>query len=312
MKRAVFYQYGGPEVMQLEDVPVPTLRTREVLVKMISTSINGADLIQRRGTMTLNNRFPKTAGLDVVGQVVKLGSHVDEFKVGDIVWGNINVLKNAAAEYVACPVRNITLLPDNIDPVKDAALPTTAVTAITVLLDKGHLKPGESVLIRGIGGVGLTAVQIAHAYGAQVVTLGSQDGDQLKQYGASKSFDYHNTNLNQLGTFDLIFDTVGGNLAPYRKLLSPNGRILTIATNSHHFYKDVMRIIGSYRYGKKRTRMVIGYPSKRRLQILNRLVEEQKIEPVIDKIYPFSQIVEANRRADQHGLLGKVILKMGE
>lgn len=296
--------------MQLEEVPVPQPGRREVLVKMIATSINGADLIQRRGTLTINNKFPKTVGLDVVGRVVKLGAHVKEYQLGDLVWGNVNVRTNAAAEYVSCPVRNIQLLPARIDPVEAAALPTTMVTALTVLVDKGHLKSGERVLVRGIGGVGLAAVQVAHAFGGEVVALGSQNSKAATRYGAAEAFDYHQTPLSELGSFDLIVDTVGSDLARFRNLLTPQGRLLTVSTNFHHPVRALADILLSLRYGKQRTRMVIGYPTRERLRLLNRLVEAGKVQPVIDSVYPLSQIRAANQRADQHGLFGKVIIQI--
>lgn len=311
MKRVVFYRYGGPEVMQLEEVPIPQPGRREVLVKMIATSINGADLIQRRGTLTINNKFPKTVGLDVVGKVVKLGANVKEYQLGDLVWGNVNVRTNAAAEYVSCPVKNIQPLPARIDPVEAAALPTTMVTAITVLVDKGHLKAGERVLVRGIGGVGLAAVQVASAFGGEVVALGSQNSQAATRYGAAEVFDYHQTPLSKLGSFDLIVDTVGSDLDKFRALLKPQGRLLTVSTNFKHPFKSLADILLSLRYGRQRTRIVIGYPTKKRLRLLNRLVEAGKAQPVVDSIYPLTQIKEANQRADQHGIFGKIILQIG-
>lgn len=151
---------------------------------------------------------------------MKTGAGVNDFRVGDMVWGNSGPGNGTAAEYFAIPAKKISLMPEGKNPTEMAALPTAGLTAITAMMDVGKLKSGDRILIRGIGWVGLTAVQIARANGAHVTALASDKiVDEVKAAGADEVYGYHRTSIDELGTFDLIFDTVWSQLNDLRKHL---------------------------------------------------------------------------------------------
>lgn len=317
MKRVVYNQFGGPEVLELQDTPIPQVKKGEVLVRMFATSINGGDLNVRKGTASkissLLSRFPKTIGQDVVGVVDKLGPGVTDFKVGDMVWGNTTTSTNATAEYVAINVNKLSLMPSKISPIEAAALPCAGDTALVALVDKGNIKAGDRVLIRGAGGVGIFAVQIAKAFGAHVTVLASKATiEAVKKYGADEAFDYRKTSPKKLESFDIIFDTVGGELEEFRKKLKTGGKLLTIAFDVEKPIRGMIRVLLSARYGQRRTRMVIAFPNRKNLSHLAQLVDNGDIVPNINSIYPMERIVEAHRHAEKRGILGKIIITIAQ
>nr|WP_298060213.1 NADP-dependent oxidoreductase [uncultured Blautia sp.] len=197
MKQVIYRKQGGPEVLELRDVPIPEVKKGEVLVRMLATSVNGGDLGLRRGNPKKNHKEmkrPKRIGIDVVGVVEKLGENVTDFKVGDLVWGNSGPDNGTTAEYSAISAKKISLMPEGMEPTTAAAFPTVGITAITALFDVGKLKAGERILVRGIGGVGLTAMQIAKAHGTHVTVLCSRKiVDRVKEFGAEEAYDYRKT-----------------------------------------------------------------------------------------------------------------------
>lgn len=307
MKRVVYNRFGGPEVLEIKETTIPQPKKGQVLVRMIATSINGGDLNVRNGKagklINALTKFPKTIGQDVVGIVEKLGTDVTDFKIGDRVWGNTTTSTNATAEYVVIEVNKLSLMPSKISSTEAAAFPCAGITALVALVDKGKIKAGDRVLIRGVGGVGIFAVQIAKALGANVTALASKTNmDAVIKYGADEVFDYRNTSPEELGLFDIIFDTAGKDLEAYRKKLKPNGKLLTI---------DVSKLISvplSVRHGQHRTRLVIAFPNRKNLTHLAQLVDNGDIVPIINSIYPMEQIVEAHRLAENRGIFGKIII----
>jgi NADPH:quinone reductase-like Zn-dependent oxidoreductase len=191
-----------------------------------------------------------------------------------------------------------------MDPITSAAFPCAGVTSLVALVDKGNLIAGEQVLIRGAGGVGSTSVQVAKVLGAHVTVLASKASmDAAISHGADEVFDYRTTSPEELGLFDIIFDTVGGaGREAYSKNLTPEGKLLTIALTS------LFSAVLSLRHGKHRTRLVVGFYTRKTLEHLAQLVNNGDIVPIIDSIYPMEQIVEAHRHADNRGISGKIII----
>lgn len=310
MKQVIYRKKGEPEVLELRDTPIPKVKKGEVLVKMLATSVNGGDLGLRRGNPKKTQKMmkhPKVIGIDVVGIVDKLGEGVTDFKIGDLVWGNSGPNNGTTAEYFAIPAKKISLMPEGMEATTAAALPTVGITAITALLDVGRLKSGENILIRGSGGVGLTAIQIAKAHGAQVTALCSgKMSDGVKELGADKVYDYRKTPIEQLEKYDLIFDTAGGALNDLRKHLTSNGRLITVVVS------DALNVLTSLIHGKHRTHLALGFSTHKRLDYLKQMVDRGEIIPVIDSVYPMEQIVEAHKRAEERGILGKIVIRIAE
>lgn len=310
MKQVIYRKTGEPEVLELRDIPIPEVKKGEVLIKMLATSVNGGDLGLRRGNPKKNQKVmkqPKVIGIDVVGVVDKLGEGVTDFKVGDMVWGNSGPNNGTTAEYYTIPAKKVSLMPEGMEPTTAAALPTVGITAITALLDVGKLKSGENILIRGSGGVGLVAIQIAKAHGAYVTALCSgKISDGVKELGADEVYDYRKMPIDKLGKFDLIFDTAGGSLNDLRKHLTSKGRLITVVVG------DALNVLTSLIHGKHRTRLALGFSTHKKLDYLKQMTNRGEVVPVIDSIYPMEQIVEAHRRAEERGILGKIVISIAE
>lgn len=313
MKRVEYHRFGDPEVLEIHESDIPEPKKGQVLVRMIATSINGGDLNVRKGAggkmVHALSKFPKTIGQDVVGVVEKLGANVTDFNIGDKVWGNTTTSTNATAEYVVIETNKLSIMPDQISHIEAAGIPCAGDTALVALVYKGKIKAGDRVLVRGAGGVGIFAVQIAKAYGAHVTVLSSNATmEAVKNFGADEVLDYRKTSAEELGLFDIIFDTAGGDIEAYRKKLQPKGKLLTIAYDIDNPIKGLLSVLFTARFGHHRTRMVIAFPNRKNLTLLAQLVEKGAIIPVVHSIYPMDQIVEAHRIAENRGVFGKIII----
>lgn len=309
MKQAIYNKTGEPEVIEIREMTIPKVKKGDVLVKMLATSVNGGDILLRRGNSQKERKFkkPQTFGIDVVGVIDKLGSGVTDLKVGDRVWGNSGPSNGTTAEYYAIPAKKVSLIPQDFNPTKAAALPTIGITAITALIDNGKLKAGERVLIHGVGGVGCVAVQIAKSHGAYVTALASgKIIDSVKSLGADEVYDYRKMPVQDLGKFDLIFDTAGTDLDLLRKHLTPNGRLVTVVVSKFP------NILSSLIHGKHRTRLALGFSTKKRLDSLRQMVVNGDVVPIIDSVYAIEQIAEAHSRAEERGIFGKIVINIAE
>src|SRR2546429_3067833 len=244
MKAIVYRNYGSPDVLRLEEIEKPSAGDNEVLIKVRAASVNPLDLLFR-GTsymvrMITGLRRPKDTrlGVDVAGQVEAVGRNVTQFKPGDAVFGTC---KGAFAEYACAPESALVVKPDNVTFEQVASVPIAALTALQGLRlgglglgglgDKGHIQPGQKVLINGAsGGVGTFAVQIAKSFGADVTGVCStRNVEMVRSIGADHVVDYTKQDFTKSGQsydqrYDLILDCVGNHsLLAHRRALNPNG-----------------------------------------------------------------------------------------
>jgi NADPH:quinone reductase-like Zn-dependent oxidoreductase len=316
MTRMVYSRYGGPEVLEPITVTVPSPRKGQVLIRMVSTSVNGGDVQARAGKARIRTAFPpkwpKQLGMDVVGVVEQAGPEVSDVQVGDLVWG-VTIGDGSYAEYIVMDAKDVARVPRGLDRVEAGALPVAATTALLALIDKGHIKPEQRVLIRGVGGVGLTAVQVAHARGAHVSALVSSAlSNAVLEQGADIVYDYRDVTADsdELGTFDLIFDTAGSGLEPFRRRLADDGTMMTITADFTHPIRSIGTIAASARFGGKRTRFITGIPHTEQMNHVADAYEHGAIHPVVDSVFALKDAAQAHARAQQHGVLGKVLLTM--
>ncbi|MEA4944819.1 MAG: NAD(P)-dependent alcohol dehydrogenase [Propionicimonas sp.] len=314
MKRAVYRHYGGPAVLTIDEVPIPTPGKGQVLVRMRSTSVNGGDLQARSGQAkfrtAMSPGWPKQLGMDVVGVVEQVGPGVASPQVGEQVWG-VSTGDGAYAQYVLMAANRVGRLPQGMDPVRAGALPVAGTTALLALGGGSPVRSGQRVLVRGAGGVGLAAVQLAHARGAEVTALAS--GSTLAgvaDAGADRVLDYREADPSRLGRFDLVLDTVGTAVASFRQCLTPTGRLLTITADFSHPFRSIGQILASVRFGGRRTRFVTGIPRTPQLDALADAVEAGQLRPVIDSVFALEQISQAHARAEQRGILGKIVISI--
>jgi NADPH:quinone reductase-like Zn-dependent oxidoreductase len=219
MKAIICTKYGPPDVLQLRDVPKPTPKEDEVLVKVAATSLNAADFEILRGMWSARFGGPirpqyKILGSDLAGRVEAVGRNAKQFQPGDEVWGDLSFPYGYGtfAEYVSVSENALTLKPASMTFEEASTYPQAAIISLQSLRDKGQIQPGQKVLINGAGGgQGTFAVQIAKLYGAEVTGVDSaRKFDMLRSIGADHVIDYTQEDYTQNGQrYDLIIDNVG-------------------------------------------------------------------------------------------------------
>src|SRR5579871_1703503 len=211
MKAIKINEFGGPEVMKLEEVECPVPKADEILVKMYASGVNPADYVVRQGGNEILKPFlklPLGLGLDGAGEIEETGREVTGFKKGDKVYGIPNFLSGTYAEFIAAKANQFALMPNNISFNEAGAAPSCALVAWNGM-DLGKVGAGQRVLIHGAaGGIGSLAVQFAKSKGAYVIGTASQHNfDFLKQLGADEVIDYNDRNFaDLLQKVDVVFD----------------------------------------------------------------------------------------------------------
>lgn len=313
MKAAVFTQYGSPEVLQVKEVQKPMPKNNEILVKIQATAVNSGDWRMRKAD-PFAVRFifgltkPKINILGSVfsGEVENVGEDVKQFKVGDLVFGHIDMSFGAYAEYKCLPENaSIALKPANITHQEAAVIPFGGVTALH-FMKKAAIKPGQKVLVVGASGaVGSAAVQLAKAFGAQVTGVCSTANIPLvKSIGADKVIDYTKEDFTQNGeTYDVIFDAVKA-IAVSRSLksLTKNGIMILSAAGMPEMLQGAWISMTS---SKKVMTGVISH-SAADIIFLKGLIEADKLKPVIDRTYSLEQIAEAQAYVEKGHKKGNV------
>ena len=321
--KAIFYnKYGGPDVLEYKEVPIPEPGNNELLLKIHAAAANPLDWHFMRGK-PLMMRFmsglvrPKHKGLgaDLAAEIVRTGNAVSGFKEGEVVFGIVP--KGAFAEFLTvgdtAPLQKI---PEGLSFVQAAAFPIAAITALQGIRDYGKVMQGQKVLINGAsGGVGTFAVQLARYYGAEVTGVCSTKNLELvRGLGASRVIDYTREDFT-LGNnaYDLIFDLVGNrSVGHYRRALRPGGHCLICAYYSvshllQHMFYGPLSSIGNKR---KVAMMPMARPNKDDIQLLAQLAQEGVLNAVIDRQYRLSETAEAIRYMETGRARGKVIISI--
>ncbi|WP_217578066.1 NAD(P)-dependent alcohol dehydrogenase [Mesorhizobium sp. GbtcB19] len=215
MKRVQYHQYGGPDVMRLEDFELRTPGKGEVAVKVNFAAINPIDWKVRAGhlKMVTGKKFPRALGSDISGVVIAIGPGVTRFKVGDAVFGSVHIKEGGGIGQAAiAPETFLAKKPGSVSFEQAACLGTPGITAWNGLVDKANLKAGAQVFINGCtGAVGECAVQIARMLGAKVSgSCSLQQRQRAEEMGVSRVCDYRTTDLSQVSDrFDVVYDTAG-------------------------------------------------------------------------------------------------------
>jgi NADPH:quinone reductase-like Zn-dependent oxidoreductase len=312
MKAIQIFSYGAPDVLAVAEVERPVPGSGQVLVAVAASSVNGHDALVRSGAMKIvsGRRFPIGLGLDFAGVVASTGAGVDGVRPGDPVWGTVHPRQKhavaGAAEYVVVAADRVAPIPAGLSAVQAAALVVPGITALAAMRRTTHLSAGESVLIRGAaGGVGTAAVQLAHAFGGRVTALArARHTAALTDLGAERVLDYRETSPDEIGPFDVIVDTVGTDLARFRRRLTRGGRMVTVGLSG----PAIAAIAASSVYGSRRIRTFSADPRTAQLAELAEQVAAGSIVPVIDGVYPLADIASAHRAFDQGGALGRQVV----
>jgi NADPH:quinone reductase-like Zn-dependent oxidoreductase len=231
MRAVRIHKFGGPEVLQFDDVPRPEPGVGQVLVRIHAAGVNPVDWKFREGKLG-KIPLPSVMGSDFSGEIEALGPDVETFRVGEMVFGSVADESGSYAQYALAPVSHIVEKPKGIDHIQAAAMPVPAMTAWQALFDTANLGAGQKVLIHAAaGGVGSFAVQLAKWKGAHVIgTASGQNATLVRSLGADEFIDYRSTRFEEVvRDADVVFDTVGGDTQERSwKVLKRGGVLVSI------------------------------------------------------------------------------------
>ena len=323
MRAIVQDRYGDLDVLELRDIDRPVPKANEVLVRVHAAGLHRGDWHVMTGlpylirivVPALGLRRPKVLvrGMDVAGTVAAVGEHVTRFQPGDAVFGWCD---GSFAEYACAPEDHFAPKPANLSFEQAAAVPTSGFAALQGLRDMGEIQPGQKVLVIGAAGaVGLFAVQLAKAFGAQVTGVANTAQVELvRSIGADEVIDYTRDDFAD-GTrhWDLILDTAGHrSLSQLRRALTPNGTLVIVGSEGRGrwlggFDRSLRAPVLS-RFVGQRLRMLASKPRQEDLQTLRELIEAGKLTPVIDRTYPLREVPEAIRQLEAGHTRGKIVI----
>jgi NADPH:quinone reductase-like Zn-dependent oxidoreductase len=322
MKAAVRDTYGSPdEVIELREVDKPVPADEELLVRVRAASVNPADWYGVTGTpfagrvqMGLRRPKERALGVDYAGTVEAVGKDVTQFRPGDEVFGGRN---GAFAEYLcAREDRAVVPKPANVTFEQAAAVPIAAITALQGLRDKGHLQPGQKVLINGAsGGVGTFAVQIAKALGAEVTGVCSTRNVELvRSLGADHVVDYTQEDFTRSDQrYDLMLDIAGSrSWSECRRVLTPAATLVVVGAPKGNRLlgplSHVIKVRLAAVRGSQKVVFFIAKLIKPDMEVLRELLESGKVKPVIDRRYGLSEIADAFRYLGEGHCRAKVVI----
>ncbi|WP_103070021.1 NAD(P)-dependent alcohol dehydrogenase [Aquimarina sediminis] len=319
MKTIVYYKYGSPDVLKLEELQKPVPKDNELLIKVKAASINPLDRHNMRGypflTRLVSGFFkPKNRrlGADMAGQVEMVGKDVKEFQPGDYVFGCIS--RGSFSEYVCVPKKGLVPIPSNTSFETAAVVPVAAITALQGLRNLKQIESGHKVLINGAsGGVGTIAVQIAKSFGAEVTGVCSTKNlKMVKSLGADKVIDYTKEDCTQdKQLYDLILDTAAyRSISDYKKILNTNGIYVLIGGSLSQLFRVLLFSMWGSITGNQRMRFMIANINKKDMFFIKKLLEEGKITPVINSYYSLNEVPQAIQHFEKGHMQGKIIIQV--
>ncbi|MBB2755317.1 UNVERIFIED_ORG: NADPH:quinone reductase-like Zn-dependent oxidoreductase [Rhizobium aethiopicum] len=334
MKAFVVDKYKKKGALRLANVPEPEVQDNDVLVRVQATAVNLLDSKLRDGEfkLILPYRTPFVLGHDVAGTVVKTGSRVRRFKVGDEVYARPRDYRvGAFAEFIAIDEADVAPKPKNLGMTEAASIPLVGLTAWQALVEVGKVKPGQKVFIQaGSGGVGTFAIQLAKHLGATVATTTSAGNAELaRSLGADVVIDYKTQDFEKvLSGYDLVLNSQDPKtLEKSLRVLKPGGRLISISgppdpafareLGLNLFLKLVLRLL-SRGVRKKAKRLGIAYSflfmraEGQQLGEIARLIEQGVIRPVVDKVFPFEKTGEALAYVETGRAKGKVVIAVAD
>src|SRR5277367_1868592 len=343
MKAIVFAKHGGPEVLQYIDVPTPTIRPNEVLVRVRACALNHLDLWVRRGLPGVPIPLPHIPGSDVAGEVAEVGADVTTVRPGQKVvlapgvtcgkcpacisgqdnrcrsFTNLGyMIDGGCAEFVKVPGVNCVAYPENLSFAEAASIPLVFQTAWHMLLSRAELQPGEDVLILGAGsGVGSAAIQIAKFFGARVIaTASSQEKlDKAPELGADHVINHKTQKIKDevrritaKRGVDVVFEHVGtATWDDSIASLTPGGRLITCGATTGYDAKLDLRLL----FAKQLSLMGSYMGTKSELHSVMRLVASGRFKPVLDRTFPLAEAAAAHAYLESGKQFGKVVLTLG-
>jgi NADPH:quinone reductase-like Zn-dependent oxidoreductase len=338
MKAVRIHQFGGPEVLTYEDIPDPQPRKDQVLIRVRACSLNHLDVWVRKGLPGV--KLPHILGSDVAGEVVEAGEYVSGFKPGQRVvlapihycghcakcvaglqnqCREFSVLGNGVdggnCELIAAPAANVIPIPDSLDFNQAASVPLVFLTAWHMLVGRAAIRPGQTVLVLGAGsGVGIAAIQIAKLFHCRVITTAGNEAKLAKgrELGADYAIDHYQEKIsdevrkitNKEGV-DIIIEHVGAATWDESvKSLKTGGTLVTcgattgpnVAIDLRHLFARQLSLLGSYMGTMGELHEVLKH------------VFSGRLKPVVDRVFPLSEIRAAHEYLEQSQMFGKIVV----
>ncbi len=314
MRAVTITEPGGPEVLRWTEVPDPEPGPGEVIVDIVASAVNRADIMQRLGVYPPPPGAPPYPGLECAGRISALGPGVTGYAVAQEVCALL--AGGGYAERVAVPVAQLLPVPKNLQLSEAAALPEVACTVWSNLIDRARLARGETLLIHGGGsGIGTFAIQLGKALGATVVTTARKEKhERLLALGADRCIDYLAEDFTDARA-DVILDIMGAAyFTANLQALNPDGRLVVIGLQGGRkteldlggLVAKRVTLIGTTlraRPAEQKAKIVAGVRDE-----LWPLIERGKVRPIVDRTFPMSEAAEAHRLVDASAHVGKVVL----
>ncbi|PLY57082.1 NAD(P)H-quinone oxidoreductase [Herbaspirillum sp. BH-1] len=325
MRAIEIKEFGGPEVLQPCERPVPELKPGEVLIKVHAAGVNRPDVFQRTGNYPVSPGASDLPGLEVAGEIVAGELGDSGFRLGDLVCALVQ--GGGYAEYCAAPLAQCLPVPKGLSALEAAALPENYFTVWSNVFDRGQLSGEETLLVQGgSSGIGVTAIQIARALGHRVfATAGSADKCRAcEELGAERAINYKTEDFEAVVKeltggrgVDVILDMVGGDYLPREiKALADDGRLVFIAqlggTKGQLDMGQVMRRRLTITGSTLRPRPVAfkAAIAANLRQHVWPLIEAGKIKPVIHQRFPLEQAAQAHAMMESSAHIGKIMLEL--
>jgi NADPH:quinone reductase-like Zn-dependent oxidoreductase len=333
MKAFVLYKYGKNEKLHLTDIPQPAVGENDVLVEVHAAGVNHLDLLVKNGAFKafLKYRTPFALGHDVAGKIVKVGTQVKKFAVGDEVYARPRDYRvGSFAEYISIHEDDVAFTPKNLTMEEAASIPLVGLTIWQSLIEKMDLKPGQKIFIQaGSGGVGSLAIQLAKHLGASVATTTSVDNlTWVKQLGADVVVDYKKEDFT---TILIDYDAVLHSnrdptvLADSLKILKPGGVLVSLSgPPTPEFARELalpwyLQLV-TYFLSRKTRRLAQKHDVRfsflfmraegKQLAKITSLIESGVVKPVIDRVFPFAETNEGLSYVESGRSKGKVVIKV--
>jgi len=320
MKAVVISKPGPPEVLKVEERQIPQVKEKEVLIKVYAAGINRPDVMQRQGKYPAPaGAPPDIPGLEVAGEIVAIGPLISRWKVGDKVCALVS--GGGYAEFTLAHEGSCLPVPNGLNFVKAASLPETIFTVWYNVFEKGKLKAGEQLLVHGgTSGIGVTAIQLAKAFGAKVITTAGSE-EKCKaciSLGADIAINYTTPNFfSSIDSVDVILDMIGGAyFNEHLDLLNPDGRLVFInAMKGNKADLDIMKIMSKRLTVTGSTLRSRSDKFKASLakDIENNvwpLIETGKFKPVVHQTFKLEHAVDAHQLMESSKHIGKIVLNI--
>ncbi|MGF1599701.1 MAG: NAD(P)H-quinone oxidoreductase [Acidimicrobiales bacterium] len=325
MRAVVLDEHGDPDVLRIDEVPDPTAGSGEVVVDVVATALNRADLLQRRGLYPGPPMDREIPGMEFAGRVAALGPGVDSWRVGDAVMGIVG--GGAYAEKLVLHERQALPVPASVGVADAAAIPEVFLTAFDALVVQGGLTSGRWALVHaGASGVGTAAIQIAKALGARVIVTASAGKlGRCTELGADVAVDYASTSFADAVAdvtdgqgVDVVLDVIGGEYTVANiRSLRVGGRIIQVGVMGQQKVELPLGLLLPKRAAIIGT-VLRSRPLEEKIELTQRVGRELlprfadgTLRPVIDRRFPLDEIASAHRYMESNASVGKILIDVG-